>query len=256
MSGDNVESLESYLTRLITPPAKYGPKVLTVKSFDSLDWRSLEDESLSGLYLTFAPVGENQTEEIMRVLKPGAHVCLVSSVADPLGNKGATAMEDQGFEVRDTIFVLDSPEDEFYYVAKAARKEREAGCESLPSRSGAEAVDREEGTAGLNNPRAGAGRTASVIRNHHVSVKPLALMRKLIERHTRDRQPGDVLVEPFMGSGTTVAAAALEGVSAIGIERETDYMAIAEARARHWARTKKFQTTEVTVAVGLKEGVE
>lgn len=231
MNEDSVESLESYLTRLITPPSKYEPKVLTVKSFDSLDWKSLEDESLSGLYLTFLPMGEEQTSEIMRVLKPGAHVCLVSSPADPLGNKGATAMEDQGFEVRDTIFVLDSPDDEFYYVAKAARKEREAGCENLPSRSGAEAGARS-------------------IKNYHVSVKPLALMRKLIERHTKNRQPGDVILDPFQGSGTTVAAAALEGVSAMGVERETDYMGIAEARVRHWARTKKFQSTEVTVSVG------
>lgn len=47
----------------------------------------------------------------------------------------------------------------FFFTPKPSRREREAGCESLPARSGAEAVDREEGSAGLNSPRAGAGRT-------------------------------------------------------------------------------------------------
>ena len=46
----------------------------------------------------------------------------------------------------------------FFYAAKASRDEREAGCEHLPGRSAAEAVDREPGSAGANNPRAGAGR--------------------------------------------------------------------------------------------------
>ena len=49
-------------------------------------------------------------------------------------------------------------EDRFFYAPKASREEREAGCEHLPGRTGAEAVDRKPGSAGANNPRAGAGR--------------------------------------------------------------------------------------------------
>jgi site-specific DNA-methyltransferase (adenine-specific) len=48
-------------------------------------------------------------------------------------------------------------------------------------------------------------------------------------------QRGSVILDPFMGSGTTGAAALLEGFAFIGIEREPDYMSIAEARIRHHA---------------------
>lgn len=47
----------------------------------------------------------------------------------------------------------------FFYVAKPGRKERDAGCDHLPARSGGEATDREDDSAGVANPRAGAGRT-------------------------------------------------------------------------------------------------
>jgi site-specific DNA-methyltransferase (adenine-specific) len=42
--------------------------------------------------------------------------------------------------------------------------------------------------------------------------------------------PGGVVLDPFMGSGSTGKAAMLEGFSFIGIEREAAYHAIAEQR--------------------------
>jgi|TARA_Y100000310_G_scaffold141109_1_gene140521 site-specific DNA-methyltransferase (adenine-specific) len=48
--------------------------------------------------------------------------------------------------------------------------------------------------------------------------------------------PGGVVLDPFLGSGTTGVAALLEGFDFIGIEREPDYMRIAEARVRWAAR--------------------
>lgn len=119
-----------------------------------------------------------------------------------------------------------------YACPKPSRAEREAGCERLPGRTGAEATDRTEGTAGLDSPRAGAGRTADRVKNHHPTVKPLGVMRwlvKLVGGH-----PGrSVILDPFMGSGTTGCAAMLEGFDFIGIEREPEYIQIAEARIRH-----------------------
>jgi site-specific DNA-methyltransferase (adenine-specific) len=49
--------------------------------------------------------------------------------------------------------------------------------------------------------------------------------------------PGGWILDPFMGSGTTGIAAFQEGFNFIGIEKEADYMAIAEARIAH-AHTK------------------
>ena len=64
-----------------------------------------------------------------------------------------------------------------YQCAKASRSEREQGLDHLDSKSGADTVNRKEGSAGLNNPRAGAGRTADEVRNIHPTVKPLKLMQ-------------------------------------------------------------------------------
>lgn len=45
--------------------------------------------------------------------------------------------------------------------------------------------------------------------------------------------PGGVVLDPFLGSGTTGIAAVREGFSFIGIEREAAYLDIARARIAH-----------------------
>jgi DNA modification methylase len=88
-------------------------------------------------------------------------------------------------------------------------------------------------SSGDENPGAfqadGTDRTA---RNHHPTVKPIAVMRWLIRLVT---PPGGVVLDPFLGSGSTGCAAALEGARFVGIEREPDYMAIADSRIQFWA---------------------
>lgn len=63
--------------------------------------------------------------------------------------------------------------------------------------------------------------------NTHSTVKPTALMRYLCRLVT---PPGGVVLDPFMGSGSTGKAAILEGFRFIGIEVEPEYHAIAERR--------------------------
>lgn len=74
---------------------------------------------------------------------------------------------------------------------------------------------------------------ARLVRNLHPTVKPLALMRWLIRLAVPE---GGVVLDPFTGSGSTGAAAMLEGRRFLGIEREGDYVDIACARLAHWAR--------------------
>jgi DNA modification methylase len=114
----------------------------------------------------------------------------------------------------------------FFYVAKASRKERDLGCDHLPPKSAGEATDREDGSDGLNSPRAGAGRTGGA-RNGHPTVKPVQLMRYLVRMVT---PPGGVVLDPFTGSGTTGIAAIQEGFHFVGVEREDEYVSIARAR--------------------------
>jgi len=114
----------------------------------------------------------------------------------------------------------------FNYCAKPSRKERDYGCDDLPMRSAGEVTFREEGSAGLKSPRAGAGRTEGG-KNFHTTVKPIELMRWLIRLVT---PPGGTVIDPFLGSGTTGIAAVLEGFNFIGIEKEADYFELASHR--------------------------
>jgi site-specific DNA-methyltransferase (adenine-specific) len=66
--------------------------------------------------------------------------------------------------------------------------------------------------------------------NTHPTVKPTDLMRYLCRLVT---PPGGIVLDPFMGSGSTGKAAILEGFQFIGIERDAEYLAIAEARISH-----------------------
>jgi DNA modification methylase len=65
--------------------------------------------------------------------------------------------------------------------------------------------------------------------NTHPTVKPLALMRWLCRLIT---PPGGMVLDPFMGSGTTGLACLQEGRKFVGIERDKNYFKIAQRRLR------------------------
>lgn len=112
----------------------------------------------------------------------------------------------------------------FYYVAKPSREERDYGTEGLATRQRDDSRDPD--APGANNPRNRGGQQRG---NFHPTVKPVELMRWLVRLVT---PPGGVVLDPFLGSGTTGMACRYEQRRFIGIEREPDYMAIAERRIR------------------------
>ena len=122
-----------------------------------------------------------------------------------LHGAGAHRFGDQGSAAR------------FFYCAKASRAERDEGLQGAPV-TGGELTNRTDGSAGLESPRAGAGRTSGGI-NKHPTVKPLALMRYLCRLVT---PPGGMVLDPFMGSGSTGRAAIQEGFEFLGIELEEE----------------------------------
>ena len=63
----------------------------------------------------------------------------------------------------------------------------------------------------------------------HTCPKPLNMMKKVIQRHTME---GDVVIDPFMGSGTTAIACVQAGRRFIGIEKDPDYFAASVARIK------------------------
>lgn len=105
-----------------------------------------------------------------------------------------------------------------FYCAKASKQEREAGCEQLPAQ--------------LIKLYNGHHHPPRIRRNTHRTVKPVALMRWLVRLIT---PPGGLVLDPFTGSGSTGAAAVMEGRLFLGIEREAAYVDIACARLTHWA---------------------
>jgi DNA modification methylase len=126
----------------------------------------------------------------------------------------------------------------YFYVAKPSRRERNAGLEGLP-----QIETRDNYGDGLqdNRPHMPDGYTYKATKqNTHPTVKPLALMRYLVRLVT---PPGGTVLDPFAGSGTTLAAAILEGFDAIGCELTDDYLPIIEGRIA-WAQQERAKAND------------
>jgi site-specific DNA-methyltransferase (adenine-specific) len=127
-----------------------------------------------------------------------AEGCPVSVMDEQSGGDGASRYFN--------VFTLEPGEyAPFFYAPKAARKEREAGL--------------------------GAFKTEDKkVANDHPTVKSIALMEWCVTLVT---PPEGVVLDPFMGSGSTGIASFRSGFSFIGMEADEHYMDIAEARIRH-----------------------
>ena len=134
----------------------------------------------------------------------------------------------------------------FFYTAKASKAEREAGLDGMEQRQVAgkgNGLARTCEMCGANtlNGCECENRTYSnpTRLNHHPTVKPLALMRYLVRLVT----PKDgIVLDPFMGSGSTGCASVLEGFNFIGIDIESDYVEIAQKRIAHHANIQMQQS--------------
>jgi site-specific DNA-methyltransferase (adenine-specific) len=112
------------------------------------------------------------------------------------------------------------------YESKASKKERNIGCEGLEEKHPSEVTGRKVGSAGAQNGGY-AGMTETPRANIHPTVKPVALMEYLINMVSRE---GQVILDPFMGSGTTGMACKKLNREFVGIEMMEEYMEIAKAR--------------------------
>lgn len=114
------------------------------------------------------------------------------------------------------------------YVCKKAQKaEREAGLEHLDPRRKTSKMNHRNGEKDRLD-----GSPTPVRANFHPTVKPLKLMRYLVKLFT---PPEGVVLDPFLGSGTTAMAAVLEGHDCIGMEITPSYIPIIRGRVA-WAK--------------------
>lgn len=114
----------------------------------------------------------------------------------------------------------------FFYTAKASTEDREAGLELFELKTGGAMTDRVDGSAGLQSPRAGAGRNGGRA-NTHPTVKPTDLMVWLVRLIT---PPGGTCLDWCMGSGSTGRACAMGNFRFVGIDMTAEYIPIARAR--------------------------
>jgi site-specific DNA-methyltransferase (adenine-specific) len=117
----------------------------------------------------------------------------------------------------------------FFYTAKASKSERNAGLD------GFEKVDFQIGD---DRPSGGSWERRNMKKpeprqNFHPTVKPVALMRYLTRLIT---PKGGVVLDPYMGSGSTGIACMQEGFNFIGVEMDKEYFEIAKARIEHWTK--------------------
>ncbi len=80
----------------------------------------------------------------------------------------------------------------------------------------------------------------------HPTQKPQSLLHRVLVASTN---PGDVVLDPFFGTGTTGAVAKMLGRDWVGIEREESYRAIAQKRL---ADTRRFDSTALEVSTGKR----
>jgi len=107
----------------------------------------------------------------------------------------------------------------FFYCPKASKKDRDEGLEGFEEKKAGAMTGKEyREDRPTNHP---------LRKNTHPTVKPTALMQYLCRLIT---PTGGVVLDPYMGSGSTGKAAVREGFSFVGCELDEDYYKIATAR--------------------------
>ena len=130
----------------------------------------------------------------------------------------------------------------FFYCAKASKADRDEGLEGFEDKlfgqsGGAQQALKEGKTEYQTGENVSTGlNTIKIRKNNHPTVKPTDLMRYLCRLVT---PPNGTVLDPFMGSGSTGKAAVLEGVNFIGIERESEYIAISKSRIENADKSKR-----------------
>jgi site-specific DNA-methyltransferase (adenine-specific) len=204
-------------------------------------------------------------DELMRVLKPGGFAVAFSQAR--LYGRLAVAAEDAGFELRDMLgWVYEGQAKAFsqdHFVRRMrhlSTVERASILKQLGGRKTPQLKPCIEPMVLAQKPRAGTfvenwlehqvglvdtkqsldgkfpgnlmpcpkpGKTEKGEGNEHLTVKPTALLQHLIQLFT---VPGQIVLDPFLGSGSTALAAAATGRDCIGIEIERTYVRIAQER--------------------------
>jgi DNA modification methylase len=118
----------------------------------------------------------------------------------------------------------------FFYTAKVSKKERNMGLDGFE--------DKKSGSYHFRQDASLDGKTTQPNKNTHPTVKPINLMTYLCRLIT---PKGGVVLDMYMGSGSTGISALLEGFKFVGMEMDEDYFNIAEARINNYEQYRQFK---------------
>lgn len=194
--------------------------------------------------------------ETMRVLKPGGFYLAFSQPR--LYHRLAVAMEDAGFEIRDMLVWAREgqakafSQDHFVRKMDLPDEEKQRILDSLHGRKTPQLKGQHEPIVLAQKPREGTfinnwleygvglvdttasidgrfpGTIMSVPKPHgeerkaskHITLKPVRLMEHLVQLFTK---PGDIVLDPFLGSGTTAEACVNTGRRYVGVELTDEF---------------------------------
>ena len=123
----------------------------------------------------------------------------------------------------------------YFYCPKTSKSERNQGLDDFPTKD--KVFNGKSSTPSKDMKGVEQKFTTEPSANVHPTVKPVELMKYLCRLVT---PKGGVVLDPFMGSGSTGMAAKDEGFEFIGIEKEKEYFEIAEKRISSYAPLMEF----------------
>ena len=184
--------------------------------------------------------GKKCVQELRRISTEMLSECPVNSVAiQRLINTMAiiqSLLSIDGFAedaISDNMFknmVLGGQDCRFIYQAKTSKSERNAGLNGMDKKTAGSLNFRNPSASGRSEDApsiAAMGGLTKAQENFHPTVKPVKLMEYLVKLIT---PPGGIVLDPFMGSGSTGIAAKNLDFKFIGIEMDKEYCEIAQKR--------------------------
>ena len=113
----------------------------------------------------------------------------------------------------------------FMIVPKASKGEKNKGLDNMDKK----VANSNYGKGGFSRPKEGEDREIAPTANFHPTVKPISLMSYLVTMGSREN---DLVLDPFVGSGTTCIAAKLLNRKYLGMELNDEYAVIAQERIK------------------------
>jgi len=228
VNGDCLKILPMYkdesVDLVITDPP-WGIDLKGMQGARSLDYK-MSDDSVQGLYTKVIP-------ELYRIMKDGSHLWLFFGIEHY--NKILRLLENAGFDTREVpnVWIKEGPsfsnweykpmpQYEFFFFA--VKSEHGAPKQLKEATSDVFDYKRAKGTDKI-----------------HPTEKPVELIKRLI---TLSSTKGEIVLDPFAGSGSVMIASMLLGRRGLGIELDKDYYDTAMGRLQNYMVEKEIEEGE------------